>query len=170
MMNGKHKKIMLNKILLSLLLITILCSSFSVENKIPVVKWDKMEALLNNKEDKVYVINFWATWCRPCLEELPDFEAFQKKYKKEDVEVILVSLDQKKLLETKVEPLIKKKGIISTVWLLDETNFNSWINKIDPSWSGAIPATLIIKGAAEKKIFHEGKYTEEKLNEIVEQL
>lgn len=162
---------MLKKILFSSLFITaFVLFSFTAENKIPVVKWDKMETLLNNTEDKVYVINFWASWCRPCLEELPDFEAFQEKYKKENVEVILVSLDQKKLLETKVVPLIKKKGINSTVWLLDETDFNSWINKIDPSWSGALPATLIIKGSSNKKIFHEGKYTQEKLTETVEQL
>ncbi|WP_298237027.1 TlpA family protein disulfide reductase [uncultured Algibacter sp.] len=100
---------------------------------------------LNRRDDKVYVINFWATWCAPCVKELPHFEKLNQQYKKDNVEVILVSLDFPHLYESKLKPYIKEKNIQSKVIALDDLDMNSWIPQVNENWSGSIPATIIYK-------------------------
>lgn len=114
------------------------------------------EILLDLDTDSVYVINFWATWCGPCVKELPYFEQLNEKYSKTAFKQILVSLDAPKKLESKVIPFIEKKSLKSEVVLLADGKYNSWIDKVDPSWSGAIPITLIIKG--NQKLFFEKEF------------
>jgi thiol-disulfide isomerase/thioredoxin len=105
--------------------------------------YNELKPLLEKKDDKTYVINFWATWCGPCIKELPYFEKINKEYKNKKVEVILVSLDFPKQVEKKLIPFINQKKIASRVLLLNDINEDVWIKAIDTTWSGAIPATLI---------------------------
>ncbi len=100
------------------------------------------------------VVNFWATWCKPCVQELPAFDSLSVS--KNTCQVILVSLDFKEDLEKKVNPFLKKNNIKSECVLLDEINGNDYINKISESWSGAIPATIFIN--KDKKIFGERSF------------
>ena len=108
--------------------------------KIPTYNFEELEKNLPTDQEKTYVINFWATWCAPCVEELPHF---LKLNNKEDVEVILVSLDMPKMKETQLVPFVKKRNINAKVVLLDDPRSNVWIPKVDENWDGAIPATLI---------------------------
>ena len=89
------------------------------------------------------MVNFWATWCAPCVKELPYFEKINKEYKGKNVEVLLVSLDFPKKVTSKLIPFINKKNIESKVVLLDDKNEQFWIGDISEKWSGALPATLI---------------------------
>ncbi len=114
------------------------------------------EILENTSADSTYVINFWATWCAPCVKELPYFEELNEKYSGSAFKQILVSLDSPKKIESKVIPFIKKKSIKSEVVLLADGKFNSWIDLVDPRWSGAIPITLILKG--DQKLFYEQEF------------
>lgn len=107
-------------------------------------------------KDSTYVINFWATWCGPCVKELPYFEQLNKKYSNSAFKQILVSLDAPKKLASKVIPFIQKNKIESEVVLLADGKYNNWIDRVDPSWSGAIPITLIIKG--EQRLFYEQEF------------
>ena len=95
------------------------------------------------QDDQIYVINFWATWCAPCVKELPAFEKLNKEYASKNVSVLLVSLDFPKQIEKKLIPFIARKNLQSKVILLDDINEDVWIKAIDSSWSGAIPATII---------------------------
>lgn len=131
--------------------------------KVPVYKFDEFEPLLNKDDGKIYVVNFWATWCKPCIKELPYFETIAAKYADQNVEVLLVSIDFPKLLEKQVIPFIEKNQIKSPVVLLDDTGANEWIPKVDESWSGAIPATVIYKGDERK--FYEQSFTLEELEQ-----
>ncbi len=137
-------------------LLCILQASFGQD--IPVyTQYDELKKeVLTIQDDKVYVINFWATWCGPCVKELPYFEALRKKYLDQDVEFILISIDWATNLERKVKPFIEKKGLESTVILFDDPKANDWIDKIDPSWSGAIPITLIMN--KDHQDFYEKEY------------
>ncbi|MDA9057290.1 TlpA family protein disulfide reductase [Flavobacteriaceae bacterium] len=105
---------------------------------------------------KTYVVNFWATWCAPCVKELPHFEMLQANYK-DSVEVILVSLDFPQQYETKLKPFIQKHNLKSKVVVLDDPDMNSWIPKVDPQWDGAIPVTLIYN--ASKRLFYSRTFT-----------
>ncbi|NQX78748.1 MAG: TlpA family protein disulfide reductase [Gilvibacter sp.] len=133
----------------------------SSDSKVPIYKFDEFEPLLNQDDGNIYVVNFWATWCKPCIKELPYFKTVGEKYADQNVKVLLVSIDFPKLLEKQVIPFIEKNELKSPVVLLDDTGANEWIPKVDESWSGAIPATVIYKGDQRK--FFEQSFTLEEL-------
>ncbi|HEX5002809.1 MAG TPA: TlpA disulfide reductase family protein [Bacteroidia bacterium] len=124
-----------------------------------IIKWDALQSILNTHSDSVYVINFWATWCKPCVAELPSFDSLSVAYRNKPVAVILVSLDFKRQYADKLIPFIQKNNISARVLLLDEPEYDLWINKIDKSWSGAIPATLIFHKPSKYHHFYEEEFT-----------
>ncbi len=113
------------------------------------------------KNDSIYIINFWATWCKPCVKELPAFEKMATDYSDKKIKILLVSLDFPDKIESQVIPFIKKNNIQSEVVLLDDANANSWIPKVSQEWSGAIPATVIYK--KDNRKFYEQSFTFEEL-------
>jgi thiol-disulfide isomerase/thioredoxin len=125
---------------------------------------DFEKAIINRNDAAVYVINFWATWCGPCIKELPYFEKLHQENKK--VKVILVSLDSKNDIERKLIPFIQKKKISAQVVSLSDKDYNTWLNKIDKNRSGSIPATLIINGTEKPFLEHEFESYAE-LNEYI---
>ncbi|MDT0646574.1 TlpA disulfide reductase family protein [Zunongwangia sp. F260] len=117
---------------------------------------------LQKKNDTTYVINFWATWCKPCVEELPAFEKLNKQLASKKVKVVLASLDFPDKIEQQVIPFMKENNLKSEVVLLDDPDANSWIPKVSEEWSGAIPATIILNQQERK--FYERTFTYEELN------
>ena len=144
------------------------CDKVEVEPP-KVIKWEGMESVINKKCDRLQVINFWATWCAPCIKELPYFETLNKEAWNE-VDITLVSLDFADEFEKRVLPFVEKRDLQSQVLLLDEIDYNSWIDKVDPSWSGAIPATLIINPSNGKRKFLEKELNEGELASLVEEM
>lgn len=150
-----------------LLLILVIWFLPVQNDTLEVYDYDGLEPLINQKDDKVHVVNFWATWCGPCIKELPYFEAINEKYKNEGVEVLLVSLDFPNKYETALKPYIKKHKLKSKVVALNDTNQNRWIPAIDESWSGALPATIIYKG--DQRMFYEKSFTQDELETELKQ-
>ena len=132
------------------------------------VNYDQLKEIIEKNDDKLYVVNFWATWCRPCIEELPHFLEVSNAYENQaPFQMILVSLDKAELLETDVAQMITKLNIDNDVYLLDDNKrMNYWIPAIDSTWSGAIPATVFYKNG-QKLHFTEGQLTKEELNTII---
>lgn len=126
------------------------------------------KAFLTHNNDTTYVVNFWATWCAPCVTELPHFEKLNNVYKKDKVKVILVSLDMKKQVVTDLIPFIKKHKIQSQIILLSDPDADSWIGQVDPTWTGAIPATLIYN--AQKRAFYERSFSYELLESELQKI
>lgn len=122
----------------------------------PVYNYEQLSSLLNASDDKVHIINFWATWCAPCIKELPDFEKIAENYKDQDVELLLVSLDFPRQYKTKLEPFLIEKDIKAKVVALNDLDMDTWIPAIDSTWSGAIPATLIY--TKNKRKFYEQSF------------
>ena len=155
-----RKKVILN-------LFVLLFVAFSVQAQEKVTVYDTYDDFAKNiliEDENVYVINFWATWCAPCIKELPYFEKLNAENK--NVKVILVSLDSKKDLDKKLIPFIEKRKLKSKVLLLADKDYNSWLSKVDADWSGAIPATLLLNG--KKKQFAERDFENfEELNQYV---
>lgn len=141
--------------------------AFITEKKLEldIYDYEGLKPLLFNNDGKVYVINFWATWCAPCVKELPYFEQLREKYKDKNVEIVLVSLDFPHQFKTKLKPFIKDRNLKSKVVVLDDVDSNSWIPQIDKDWSGSIPATIIYKN--DKRSFYEQSFT---YNELEEEL
>jgi thiol-disulfide isomerase/thioredoxin len=117
-----------------------------VANSQKIAKW-KMEDVVKSfsaKNDTTYVVNFWATFCKPCNEEIPDFIRLADKYKKQKVKLMLVSLDLPAYVAVKLPAFIKKYNYKTNHVWLNETNADIFCPMIDPKWSGAIPATIIV--------------------------
>ncbi|MFT4660233.1 MAG: thiol-disulfide isomerase/thioredoxin [Patiriisocius sp.] len=155
------------KSLLVFLLVSILsCSDISAQ-EFKTVKIDAVENILSNQNDTLYVLNFWATWCQPCIEELPYFEVMHDKFKNDKVKIILISLDFSNVIDTRLKPFLEKKELKSTIWLLDEKKANEYIPKVDDQWSGAIPFTVFSRGQDAVKDRKEGKLTQNELEELI---
>jgi len=132
-----------------------------------VYDFDGIEKYLNIKDENTYVVNFWATWCAPCIKELPYFEKINKLYLDNNVKVILVSLDFPKHYEKKLIPFIEKHNLKSKVIALNDPDSNAWIPRVSDLWSGALPATLIYN--KEKRQFYEKSFKYDELKTEVEQ-
>ncbi|NER18430.1 TlpA disulfide reductase family protein [Spongiivirga citrea] len=139
----------------------------SASQTIPFYTYDEFEEQLHKKDDKTYIVNFWATWCKPCVKELPAFEKLNANYNDKSVEVILVSMDFKQHIETKVVPFVDANKIKSEVVVLDDAKSHKWIPKVSEEWSGAIPATVIYNKDTRK--FYERSFTYEELETEVQQ-
>ncbi len=130
-----------------------------------IVDFEGFKPHLEKNNDTTYVINFWATWCIPCIKELPEFEKINQKFRNNKFKMLLVSLDFKPQIDSKLLPFIKKNDIKSEVILLSDPNSNEWINKVNNDWTGSIPATVIYNN--DYYYFREGSMTFDELNEII---
>lgn len=149
------------------ILTLLLCSlTIMAQQRAETIKLDKLMALMDAPSEKIMVFNFWATWCAPCVKELPLFEKLNQE--DQDVQVTLVSMDLD--LDPNPEKVYKfviRKGIKSKVVLLDAPDPNSWINKISREWSGALPATLIINPKTGQRKFVEKELHEGDLEQLI---
>ena len=129
-----------------IIFISILLFSCKNKNgpKIDIITFDELYKIIDLTSDNTYIINFWATWFRPCVKELPHFEFVNDTYSKKNVKVLLVSLDFPSQVESKIKPYIFTKKIKSKVLLLDDPDLKTWIPKVSDKWGGGIPATLIV--------------------------
>lgn len=152
----------MKKIISKLIFIAIFFFSISgFSQNVKLLNINQLQERIKNGKDSTYVVNFWATWCAPCIKELPHFEKLSAEHKSDKVAVLLVSLDFKSKLESNVIPFVKRKNLKNEVFLLNESNPQEFIDRIDPSWSGSIPATLFIK--EDKRKFVESEFTYEQL-------
>lgn len=107
------------------------------------VKITDVEAYIKNSEHPL-VVSFWATWCSPCVEEIPWLQDGVEKHRKDSVELVLVSLDFANYFPNKIKSFVKEKKFNATFFWLDETNADYFCPRIDARWDGAIPVTLLV--------------------------
>lgn len=131
--------------------------------------FDEFEHILQLESDTTYLINFWATWCGPCVKELPYIEDLVETYEGQKYRSILVSLDFKKQLESKLVPFLNKNNIKSDVVVLLDGKSSKWIDRVDPAWTGAIPITIVYN--KKKRLFFERLFhSKNELTEIINPL
>ncbi|WP_353127347.1 TlpA disulfide reductase family protein [Parapedobacter pyrenivorans] len=137
-------------------------SDLQAQQEVPLTTLDALERRLENGADTTFVINLWATWCAPCVAEMPHFERLQQVYAAKPLRILFVSLDTKKDQDA-VAKFVDTKGLKNEVWLLDEKNEQHFIPAISAEWSGAIPATLFVNKSKGVRIFKEQEFDYQQL-------
>ncbi len=136
------------------------------EAAIKVVDFNGLKPYLEKGNDTTYIINFWATWCAPCIKELPYFQQINDEFADKKLKVLLVSLDFERQIESRLIPFIKKHKVTPEVIVLSDPDSNAWINKVDQSWSGSIPATIFYN--KDQRMFFEKEFTYAEIRSILE--
>jgi thiol-disulfide isomerase/thioredoxin len=124
------------------------------------LNYSELEPKLHLNNDTTYIVNFWAMWCKPCVEELPEFEHLKNSYENKKVKILLVSLDFGSKVEERLSLFLEKKNITAKVVILDDPDSNSWIEKVDKTWDGALPATIVYSKNKRKFFARKVNYTE----------
>jgi len=143
---------------------------FETKAQVKLLTLKELDARVAKGKDTTYVVNFWATWCGPCVEELPNFEKLQKDSMATPIKVLLVSLDFKSKLQSQVIPFVSKNKLQSEVFVINEPDQQAFIEKVDKKWSGAIPATLFVNKDKNKRAFFEKEFTYQELITTLENL
>lgn len=152
---------------LCIFLMSFTLQSSQEETKVPLIKFQELSPEINKDDNKTHVVNFWATYCGPCIKEMPDF---QKTYEElgDRVDFLLVSLDFP-TINDKVEKFVKKKKITIPGYHLDETDGNVWIPQVSKEWRGHIPATLIYNKSTGYREFRVGGLSKSELNKLIDE-
>ena len=151
---------MMRKIVLALcIIVSLQLSGQDVE----VVKFSDLQKKMLYTEAPLTVFNFWATWCAPCIKELPHFDALESENK--NIKVYLVSIDFQSELD-RVKKFVTNRSLQSDVLFLDEKDPDDYMGKVSNDWTGAIPATLFVTDLG-KTYFHEKAFTREELEKTI---
>ena len=123
------------------------------------------------KESKTpLIVNFWATFCVPCIQEMPYFQEMARQYKSQNVSLLFVSLDLKEAYPSKVNAMAKKLQLSFPVVWLNETNADYFCPKIDTTWSGGMPSSLFVNNATGYHKFFEDQLSREKLEGTIKEM
>ena len=155
---------------LILMLLLVGCGNTEKQEEQPSVRlisFSDLEQEISKPSGQLKVINFWATWCKPCIEEMPYFDEIAKQ-QGDVVTLYFVSMDFKEDL-ARVSSFVEKKKPLGRVMLLDDIKYDSWMPKVDSTWSGAIPATLFVDPAG-NQYFYEKSFTQNELSDLISSL
>lgn len=142
------------------------CGKRNDARSVQVTDFNGIEAWLTRESDTIYVVNFWATWCTPCVKEFTCFERAHNEFQGKKVKILMVNLDFPDQLQSRVIPFLERRKSALHVIMLDDPDQNTWINRVDTNWSGALPATLIYtKGYRQ---FYESELNSDQLKNGIE--
>ena len=149
----------------------LICLSmqFLQAQQITKMKIKDLEAYIQQSNHPL-IVNFWATFCVPCVKEIPSFEKIISKYKDKQVELVLVSLDLPDSYPTKIENFARDKHFSSSIIWLNETNADYFCPRVDKKWSGGIPASLFINNQSHFKKFYESELSPGQLEENIKKM
>ena len=152
----------------AIFIIALSFATISKSQNIPKMKMADVVRSFSNTSDTVYVVNFWATFCKPCVGEIPGFIKMANKYAGQKVKLLLVSLDLPDYYPAKIRSFVKKNHFNTNIAWLSETNADIFCPMVDQKWSGAIPATIIVNGkTGYKKFFEDEMNTEQFEKELI---
>ena len=158
-MNNKYSIVRLSRLLIAF--VFFLSCKESSSQSIPKWKIGDLEEYIA-KSDTPVIVSFWATYCLPCIKEIPYFQEVVAKYKDNGVKLLLVSLDFEEAYPEKVSSFAHKRKFTSPIVWLDETNADYFCPKVDSKWSGVMPATLFINNKKGYRSFFEEEMPREK--------
>ena len=148
-----------------LFVIAILAGTVTGQSIKTYNSFEDYKHLLHQTDDTTYIVNYWATWCAPCIKEMPAFVKLEESYNDTKLKIILTSMDFGSNVTERVKGFMNKHNITSEVVVLDDPDSNSWIDKVSPEWTGGIPATLIYD--KNKRLFFEKEFTYKELEQVI---
>lgn len=117
--------------------------------------------LIRSAGGRPLVVNFWATWCEPCREEIPALEALHREMRG-DVRVVGVSVDDPSHIE-QVRRYVAEQRVTFPQYIRSDSDDETFIAAVDPEWSGAVPATFLYDGSGERAARLVGQQSRESL-------
>ncbi len=151
---------------LLLLLVFFLISSFVFGQEIKKIKITELQKTIAESKTPMIIV-FWATFCKPCVEEIPYFQEEVKKHAKDNLKLLLVSLDLEDYYPAKIRTFVAKRKFTSPIVWLNESNADYFCPKIDSAWSGAIPASLFVNNKTGYRKFFEDQLSRECLQKEI---
>lgn len=103
-----------------------------------------LQAILEDQAGQVVLLNFWATWCRPCLEEIPALRSLSRRYAADGFVLVPVSLDEADSAAVVVQPFIDRWFAGFDTWLNAETEMDDLVRVVDPAWNEVLPTSYLI--------------------------
>ena len=102
-----------------------------------------LKTLVKNDGQKLRLLNVWATWCGPCVAELPEFVTMHRMYRQRDFELVPISADAPEDQARALE-VLKQRQVSATNYLFDGYDKYKLMDAVDPKSSGPVPHTLLI--------------------------
>jgi thiol-disulfide isomerase/thioredoxin len=128
------------------------------------------QKLVEKREGKILVVNFWATWCVPCRKEFPDLVKVANEYQNQSVEFVSISADLEDEINSKVIPFLKSNKVSFKNYVKSVVDDGEFINTVNPDWQGALPATFVYDVEGKLQKFHEGKADYHEFKKMIEQV
>jgi thiol-disulfide isomerase/thioredoxin len=164
----RHMRRLLSRSLLLLFLGLTLCASRAQAQQTRIIHFPELQRMMTAQNDTTYVFNFFATWCEPCVKEFPNFQKLADDNQDKAFKLVFVSLDFKKAFKNKLLPFLKKRQVTEQTVLLDEPDYNSWIDKVSKDWDGNLPMTLVINNARHVRQVYAHDFTYDSLRTTIE--
>jgi thiol-disulfide isomerase/thioredoxin len=151
---------------LFLILFTFFFVSCLFGQEIKKIKITELEKIIAESKTPL-IVNFWATFCKPCVEEIPYFQQLVKQHEKDSLKLLLVSLDLESFYPLKIKSFAAKQKFTAPIVWLDEYNADYFCPKVDSAWSGSIPASLFINNKTGYRKFAEEQLSKEKFEKEI---
>jgi thiol-disulfide isomerase/thioredoxin len=141
----------------------------SVTTPAPVSRltFGQLTTYVAQQKGKPLVVNFWATWCDPCVEELPDLIKLYNAHHKEGLNMVGFSVDFPEQTEKVVIPFVSTHKIPYPVYVANPDDQDTLINYFSKAWSGAVPATFLYDKKGNLVQAHFGKMTYKEMEEFI---
>ena len=128
---------------------------------------DEFQQVLAHHRGEVVLVNLWATWCIPCVQELPDLNLLQERFRDRGLRVLAVSFDDIGKLDDRVRPFFAEKAPALVSYLQTEDDQFTFVEPLDEEWIGAMPTSFFIDRTGEIVKRHTGRLLYRDLEKVI---
>ena len=132
-----------------------------------------LKEILRKDSGKVVLVNAWATWCKPCQDEIPSLLKLRKAFRGKAFRLILLSADDVEDIDKKVRPMLKKFKVDFPSYLMNDKSDQVFISGMSSEWNGALPTSFLYDRTGKLKATLVGERTyrqfEDEVTKLIEE-